>query len=94
MRKELQTESGQKIITENVKGYVDKGKYYSVIEHLLGIEEETIRIVVEKEVVMFSWSDGIKNTHKKVIHFPGKVRLCRKKFEDGTLEILFEKIGN
>ncbi|HVP96081.1 Hsp20/alpha crystallin family protein [Methanoregula sp.] len=85
-RETSQEESGfDPLISKSYTGRL----IYLTIE-LRGVVEEQIRIDLEKTTLTLSISENEK-TLRKVIQVPEGVRLFRKKFSDGILEIVLEK---
>ncbi len=68
----------------------DNGRQICVSVGLPGITEEQIRIDLEKTTFTVSVS-GDGTTVKKAIRIPKGVRIFKKKFADGVLEICLEK---
>ena len=66
------------------------GRHIYLTIDLRGVAEEQIRIDLEKTTFTLSISANEK-TYRKVIRIPEGVRLFRKKFSDGMLEIVLEK---
>jgi len=69
----------------------DEGNYFLVTVELPGIEEEDIRIDLEKNVLVVSWSDHHSDYFREELVLPKKGRLMRKKFNNGNLQIVLEK---
>jgi HSP20 family molecular chaperone IbpA len=67
----------------------DGGRSYIRID-LPGVPEEKIRIDLEKTTFTVSVS-GDENALRKAIWVPEGVRIFKKKFSDGVLEIILEK---
>ncbi|MFY9749545.1 MAG: Hsp20/alpha crystallin family protein [Methanoregula sp.] len=70
------------------KSYTGRHIYLTI--DLQGVAEEQIRIDLEKTAFTLSIYENEK-TFRKVIRIPEGVRLFRKKFSDGILEIVLEK---
>jgi len=70
------------------KSYTGRYVYLTIV--LQRVAEEQIRIDLEKTTLTLSISENEK-TFRKVIRIPEGVRLFRKKFSDGILEIVLEK---
>ncbi|MCK9632251.1 MAG: Hsp20/alpha crystallin family protein [Methanoregula sp.] len=68
----------------------DEGRHINVSIGLPGVTEEQIRIDLEKTTVTVSITIDRK-TLKKAIRVPAGARVFKKKFSDGTLEIVLEK---
>lgn len=66
------------------------GRCIRIYIDLPGVTEEQIRIDLEKTTFTLSISDNEK-TFRKTIHVPEEVRLFKKKFSLGVLEIFLEK---
>jgi HSP20 family molecular chaperone IbpA len=66
--------------------------YISLVKELYGIDEENIRVDLENDIVTVSWTDRFMKTCKEQVRLPSKVRLSKKKFQNGRLEILLEKL--
>lgn len=83
------------ITTDPVTTLLDEGKFIRILTELPGIAEEKIKIDLENNVpsVIITGSDtGIR--YKKVISIPCEVRFRKKKFSDGILELILEKINS
>lgn len=68
----------------------DDGRRRCIRVDLPGVPEEKIRIDLEKTTFTVSIS-GDENTLRKAIQVPEGVRIFKKKFADGVLEIILEK---
>jgi HSP20 family molecular chaperone IbpA len=68
----------------------DTGRYINVNIDLYGVQEEKIRIDLEKTTFTVSISENEK-TLRKVIKIPAGVRIFKKKFSDGVLTLILEK---
>jgi HSP20 family molecular chaperone IbpA len=81
-------------ISEPATTLLDEGKYLRIITELPGIAEERIKIDLENSpaAVIIVASDAVKN-FKKVIVLPCGVRFSRKRFSDGVLELILEKMS-
>jgi len=75
---------------EPVTDLQDQGTILRVIVELPGLPEEKIKIDLEKTILAIHASDGAIR-YKKVIGLPCEVRLSRKRFFNGTLELVLEK---
>ena len=69
----------------------DEGDYFLVTVELPGIEEERIRIDLEKTVLIVSWSDSHSDRFREELVLPQKGMFMRKKFNNGILQIVLEK---
>nr|WP_319376244.1 Hsp20/alpha crystallin family protein [uncultured Methanoregula sp.] len=73
----------------------DEGRYIHISIELPKIAEEQIRIDLEPATVIVSLYDtgdnDNGNTCKKSIRVPRGVRVFKKKFSNGVLEIILEK---
>jgi len=79
-----------KKIIEPVTSLYDEGKYFRIIVQLRGIPEEKIRIDLEKTTITISVTyDGKR--YKKDITIPSEARLSKKRFINGSLELILEK---
>ncbi|MDD1695931.1 MAG: Hsp20/alpha crystallin family protein [Methanoregula sp.] len=82
--------SANKII-EPVSTMHDDGTCFHITVELPGVPEEKIRIDLEKSTVAIHASyDSVM--FRKMVRLPYDVRLSRKKFSNGTLELILEKI--
>jgi len=68
----------------------DDDRFIQVSIDLHGITEEQIRIDLEKTTFTVSVS-GDGNTLRKTIRVPPGVRIFKKKFSDGVLDLILEK---
>ncbi len=75
---------------EPVTDLQDIGTILRVVVELPGLPEEKIKIDLEKTILAIHASDGAIR-YKKVIRLPCEVRLSRKRFFNGTLELVLEK---
>jgi len=70
----------------------DEGKYLRVVAELPGTVEERMSIDLEKKIVAISATDTRSGKKfKKFITLPFEVRLEKKKFQDGILDLILEK---
>ena len=79
-------------IAEPVTILHDEGKYYRVIAEFPDISEEKIHIDLEKTLLAISAiqpESGKK--YEKMIALPHEVRLDKKKFQNGILDLTLEK---
>jgi len=84
-----------KKIVEPVTNLLDEGKYFRVITELPGISEEKIRIDLEKTVLAISATEAESGKkYKKMIELPFEVRLDKKKFQNGILDVTLEKTNS
>ena len=78
---------------EPVTILTDEGKSFRVIAELPGITEEKILIDLEKhELAISATETGSGKKFRKVIALPISVRLEKKRFKRGILDITLEKI--
>jgi HSP20 family molecular chaperone IbpA len=70
---------------------LDEGKFLHIIAKLPGITEEKIRIDLEKTTVTIAIT-GDGNTDQHVVPLPCEANFCSKRFSDGVLDIILEKI--
>lgn len=81
------------IITEPVTTLIEEEKYLRIISNLPNINEEKIRIDLENNLSLITITAiDITVMYQKKIIIPCYVRLLRKQFYDGVLEITLEKI--
>lgn len=71
---------------------LDEGKFLQILTELPGVNEETIRIDIEKATVTIAASDAGKPV-KKMIMLPCEVSFCTKRFSGGVLKLTLEKNG-
>ncbi len=77
---------------EPVINLSDHGRYLQIIAKLPGIAEENVSIDLEKTVVAISVTNTISGKkYKKCIALPFEVRLEKKKFQNGILDLTLEK---
>ncbi len=69
----------------------DDGRYIHISISLPSVAEEHIRIDLEKTTVTLSIT-GDGKILRKSIRIPCEARFFRKKFSDGALEIVLEKL--
>lgn len=69
---------------------LDEGKSLRILTQLPGIAEEKIRIDLDKVSVTIFATDTLIQ-YKKVIILPCDVRLSKKRFSGGVLELILEK---
>lgn len=78
--------------TEPATTLMDEGKFLRILAELPGIPEERIKIDLEKTTVTILASDTVRQ-FKKIITIPCEVRLYKKRFSNGLLELILEKNG-
>jgi HSP20 family molecular chaperone IbpA len=79
-------------IAEPVTTLLDEGKYFRVITEFPDISEERIQIDLENTMLAISATEPESGKkYKKMIVLPFKVRLDKKKFRDGVLDLTLEK---
>lgn len=80
---------------EPATNILDEGKFLRIRVELPGITEEKIRIDLENHLnlvtIVASHTTGIQ--YKKVITIPCKVRFSKRRFFNGVLELILEKIS-
>ncbi len=69
---------------------LDEGKYLQILTDLPGVQEEMIRIDVEKTTVTIAASGAGKQV-RKMITLPCEVSFCMKRFSGGILTLVLEK---
>ena len=72
--------------------FFDNGKFLRILTDMPGISEERIKINLEKHsssVTIIASDTGIQ--YKKVITIPFEVRVSKKRFSDGVLDLTLEK---
>jgi HSP20 family molecular chaperone IbpA len=69
----------------------EENKTLRIRTELPGIAEEKIRIDLDKNSVIIRASDSVKQ-YKKVITMPFEIKFSKKRFSDGVLELILEKI--
>jgi HSP20 family molecular chaperone IbpA len=78
--------------TEPETTLLDEGKFLRIITELPGIAEEKIKIDLENQstsITIIASDNEIP--YKKVISIPCEVRVSKKRFSDGVLELILEK---
>jgi len=70
--------------------FFDEGDYFRIVIELPGINEERITINVENDIMTLFASESGREYQKKIV-FPCKVKLDKKKYQNGILEIILEK---
>jgi len=79
--------------TEPLTTLLDEGKFLRILTELPGIAEEKIRIDLENHSTSITIVASDATTqYKKVIAIPYEVRFNKKRFSDGVLELILEKI--
>ena len=69
----------------------ENDKYVSIVTELPGAEEENIRLELEDDTLIVTWSDAVVHENKKEFRLPHGMQLYRKKFENGFLEIILAR---
>ena len=77
--------------TGMIKPRKGDGKYVSIVTELPGAEEENIRLELEDDTLIVTWSDAAIQENKKEFRLPHGMQLYRKKFENGFLEIILAR---
>lgn len=90
MQKDTSEDVSAEKIIELTSTLYDGGDYFRIIAELPGIAEEKIRIDLENSTVAISASHE-NGMYRKTIDLPCEVRLSRKRFSNGTLELILEK---
>jgi HSP20 family molecular chaperone IbpA len=86
-------ETASEETAEPVTILMDEGKSLRVIAELPGITEEKILIDLEKhELAISATETGSGKKFRKVITLPVGVRLEKKRFQRGILDLTLEKI--
>jgi HSP20 family molecular chaperone IbpA len=79
-------------IAEPVTTLVDQGKYFRVITEFPDVPEERIHIDLENTLLAISATEPESGKkYKKMITLPFEVRLDKKKFQNGILDLTLEK---
>jgi HSP20 family molecular chaperone IbpA len=79
-------------IAEPVTTLLDEGKYFRVIAEFPDICEERIQIDLENTMLAISATEPESGKkYKKIITLPLEVRLDKKKFQNGILDLILEK---
>jgi HSP20 family molecular chaperone IbpA len=90
MQKDTSEDVSAEKIIEPTSTLYDGGDYFRINAELPGIAEERIRIDLEKSTVaIYASYDDVM--YRKMIDLPCEVRLSRKRFSNGTLELILEK---
>ena len=74
-----------------IKSPKENGNYVSIVTELPGAEEENVRLELEDDILIVSWSDSVMHENKKEFRLPHGMQLYRKKFENGFLEIILAR---
>lgn len=88
------SENIKPIITiEPVTTILEEGKFLRILTELPDIEEEKIRIDLENHPTLITIlaSDTTKKFTKEIA-LPYEIRFSKKRFSNGVLEIILEKI--
>jgi len=88
-----ETENNHIKPVEPVTRCVDEETQVRVLVELPGVDETKIRIELENHTLVIIASDRNK-TYKKEIPLSERPRICSKKFKNGVLEIILEKIDS
>jgi HSP20 family molecular chaperone IbpA len=79
-------------IADPVTTLLDEGKYFRVITEFPDVSEETIHIDLENTILMISATESESGKkYKKIIALPLDVRLDKKKFQNGILDLTWKK---
>jgi HSP20 family molecular chaperone IbpA len=79
-------------ISEPVTTLLDTGKYFRVVAEFPDVSEESIQIDLENTMLAISAPEPESGKNiKKMIALPFKVRLDKKKFQNGILDLTLEK---
>jgi HSP20 family molecular chaperone IbpA len=92
MRKGSSNNNRKLKTTEPETTLLDEGRFLRILTELPGISEEEIKVDLENHStsITIHASDTVKQ-YKKVITVPCEVRVSKKRFSDGVLEINLEK---
>jgi HSP20 family molecular chaperone IbpA len=94
MQIENSENSRQIKIAEPSTTVLDEGKFLRILTELPGIAEEKIRIDLENHSTSLTIiASDTTIQYKKVIAIPYEVRFNKKRFSDGVLELILEKIN-
>lgn len=88
------SENNKPIISiEPVTTILEDEKFFRILAELPDIEEEKIRIDLENHptLITIMASDTTKKFTKEIT-LPCEIRFCKKRFSNGVLEIILEKI--
>ena len=79
-------------IAEPVTTLLDEGKYFRVITEFPDVSEKRIHIDIENIILTISATESESGKkYKKIIALPLEVRLDKKKFQNGILDLTLEK---
>jgi HSP20 family molecular chaperone IbpA len=82
-------------IIEPVTTLIDDGKFLRILTQMPGISEEKIKIDLENHTTSVTIvASDTEFQYKKVITIPCEVRISKKRFSDGVLELTLEKNGS
>ena len=84
-------EKDEKTIIVPPTGISESGRLICIISQIHGISEEEIRIDLEKNQLVISTSND-KTALLQTITVPEGSRISKKKFRDGILEIILERL--
>jgi HSP20 family molecular chaperone IbpA len=70
---------------------IEDGRSLRILTQLHGMAEEKIKIDLEKTTITIVASDTLVQ-YRKMITLPCEVRFSKKRFSDGILELILEKI--
>ncbi len=93
MQSDISGTIGPAEMVEPATTLLDEGKFLHILTELPGVQEEMIRIDVERTTVTISASDAGKRV-KKMITLPCEVSFCMKRFSEGVLTLTLEKNGS
>ena len=71
--------------------FFDEVGQFRVAVKLPGVSEEKIRIELEG-INLTVFASGLETIYRKELLIPGKTRFGGKKFQDGKLEIILDKV--
>ena len=79
--------------TEPVMTLINEEEFFLILTELPGIAEESIKIELENHTNSITIiASDTKVHYKKVIIIPCDVKLSKKRFSDGVLEISLKKL--
>ena len=79
-------------IADPVTTLLDEGKYFRVITEFPDVSEKRIHIDIENIILTISATESESGKkYKKIIALPLEVRLDKKKFQNGILDLTLEK---
>ncbi|MFA5348652.1 MAG: hypothetical protein WC294_10985 [Methanoregula sp.] len=93
MQTENSDDTGPGETIEPGTSLLDEGKFLHILTELPGVDEETIRIDIEKATVTITASEAGKEV-KKMITLPFEISFCMKRFSGGVLKLTLEKTGS